>query len=84
MTKELAQDGEITERDKVILQRTRPAAAQLLPTIFPLVLLSSRFWERPLSSLWLSSRCLNLSVPTCYVSGSILKNAVTQRKEHKA
>lgn len=33
MTKELAQEGEITERDKVILPPGRPAAALLSPTI---------------------------------------------------
>lgn len=64
MTKELAQEGEITERDKVILPHGRPAAALLSPTISPPALRYSPFWERQSSFRWWSFCYSNLSAQT--------------------
>lgn len=38
MTKEMAEEGIITEQERAILPAGKPAAARVLPTIFPLVL----------------------------------------------
>lgn len=81
MTKELAQEGEITERDKVILPHGRPAAALLSPTISPPALRYSPFWGRQSSFRWWSFCYSNLSAQTFCASGLTSKNAVTLRKE---
>lgn len=38
MTKEMAEEGIITEQERAILPAGKPAAARVLPTIFPLAL----------------------------------------------
>lgn len=81
MTKELAQEGEITERDKVIFAAWQTSGALLSPTISPPALRYSPFWERQSSFRWWSFCYSNLSAQTFCASGLTSKNAVTLRKE---
>lgn len=83
MTKELAQEGEITERDKVIFAAYQTSGSAIITNYFSSGVAVFAFLGTsvivPLAVIW----CLNLSEPTFCASGLTSKNVATQRKERK-
>ncbi|SUH39982.1 transporter gate domain-containing protein [Salmonella enterica subsp. enterica] len=81
MTKELAQEGEITERDKVIFAAWQTSGSAIITNYFSSGVAVFAFLERQSSFRWWSFCYSNLSAQTFCASGLTSKNAVTLRKE---
>lgn len=83
MTKELAQEGEITERDKVIFAAYQTSGSAIITNYFSSGVAVFAFLGTSVIVPLAVIPCLNLSEPTFCASGLTSKNVATQRKERK-
>lgn len=83
MTKELAQEGEITERDKVIFAAYQTSGSAIITNYFSSGVAVFAFLGTSVIVPLAVIPCLNLSELTFCASGLTSKNVATQRKERK-